>query len=243
MPAQRLIAVRPTRTPSASPRVLEKRRQKRAEILQAALRTFRAKGYHTATLDDIAEHVGVRKTALYYYFPDKQSILYECHRESLAELARIMREARAHATATDKLAHVIREHVRMMTDTLAGSPLAFEITALSSERDATVIAGRDRYERQLRGIIEQGIESGEFRAGSSKVAVLVILGAINWIARWYKPGGRLEAPEMGAEFVAHLLGGLAVRAPVPPSPSRTPRPRRTGTRTAGRQSSRMETPA
>lgn len=210
-----------------SPHVQEKRRRKRAEILQAALRTFRAKGYHNATLDDIAEHVGVRKTALYHYFPDKQAILHECHRESLGELERIMREARAHATAREQLTFVIREHVRMMTDTLAMSPLAFEITALSSERDLPVMAGRDRYERQLRAIIEQGMRDGEFRQGDAKIAVFVVLGAVNWIARWYKPGGRLRAPELGSEFVAQLLGGLQTREA---APARSPRARRAAPR-------------
>ena len=80
---------------SGSPRVREKRRRRRAEILHAALRAFRDKGYHATTLDDIALHVGVRKTALYHYFPDKQTILHECHREASVELARIVREARA----------------------------------------------------------------------------------------------------------------------------------------------------
>jgi AcrR family transcriptional regulator len=179
--------------------------------LHAALRAFRDKGYHATTLDDIAEHVGVRKTALYYYFPDKQAILYECHRESLDELARIMQEADARETASQKLAHVIREHVRVMTDTLEGSPLAFEVTSLSAEQRTPLIRGRDRYEHWLREVIDQGMRSGEFRRGDPKIAVFVVLGAINWIARWYRPEGALHAPELGTEFVENLLGGLAIR--------------------------------
>ena len=65
---------------TSSPHVRDKRERRRAEILHAALRAFREQGYHATTLDDIAEHVGVRKTALYHYFPDKEAILYECHR-------------------------------------------------------------------------------------------------------------------------------------------------------------------
>ncbi len=211
-----------------SPRVQEKRRRRRAEILHAALRAFGEKGYHSTTLEDIAEHVGVQKTALYHYFPDKESILHECHRESLDELARIMREAGRLGTASEKLAHVIREHVRVMTDTLQGSPLAFEVTALSPEKQARMIAGRDRYERQLRRIIDRGIRDGEFRKGNSKIAVFVILGAINWIARWYRPEGALRAAELGAEFADRLLGGLA---------SRNGRSAHAGRRQVGRQRS------
>jgi AcrR family transcriptional regulator len=194
-----------------SARVLEKRERRRGEILRAALRAFRDQGYHATTLEDIAEALGVRKAALYHYFPDKESILYACHRESLAELDRILEGARQLHTPADRLAHVIRAHVRVMTDTLEGSPLAFEVTALSPARQQEVIAGRDRYERALRRILQDGVASGDFRAVNPKTAVFAILGAINWIARWYRPGGALRPEELGADFADQLLGGLTCR--------------------------------
>ena len=197
-----------TSAPVQSPRVRAKHDRRSKEILRAALRGFREHGYHATTLEDIAERLGVRKTALYHYFPDKESILYACHQESLAELDRIVRGTKALETAAERLGFVIREHVRVMTDTLEGSPLAFEVTALSPARQRDVIAARDRYERALRRIIAQGIEDGEFRAVSPKTAVFAILGAINWIARWYRPEGSLHADELGVEFAHHLVGGL-----------------------------------
>ncbi|HSM09311.1 MAG TPA: TetR/AcrR family transcriptional regulator [Gemmatimonadota bacterium] len=195
-------------SPGASEHVREKRRRRKQEILHAALRAFRDGGYHGTTLADIADRLGVRKTALYHYFPDKESILYACHRESLVELDRLIREARRLKTAREQLESAIREHVRVMTDTLEGSPLAFEVTALSPQRQAEVIAARDRYERALRRMIDQGIERGEFRPVDSKIAVFAILGAINWIARWYRPEGSVQAPELGAQFADQLIGGL-----------------------------------
>jgi AcrR family transcriptional regulator len=201
MPVQRTST-----TPS--PHIREKRRRRRVEILHAALRAFRAKGYHATTLDDIAHQLGVRKTALYHYFPDKEAILFACHRESLAELSAILKGAQTRESAGEQLAYVIREHVRVMTDTLEGSPLAFEVTALSPERQRDVIAARDRYEHALRRMIESGIAAGEFRRVDPKIAVFAILGAINWIARWYSPEGSLHARELGGQFAEHLLGGL-----------------------------------
>jgi AcrR family transcriptional regulator len=198
-----------TRTPTApSPHVAEKRDRRRREILHAALRAFREKGYHATTLEDIAEHLGVRKTALYHYFTDKDAILFACHQESLAELERILSGVKEPEAAAEQLAYLIREHVRVMTDTLEGSPLAFEVTALSPERQKSVIAGRDRYERALRRVIARGIEEGEFRDVNPKTAAFAILGAINWIARWYRPEGALHAEELGTEFADHLVGGL-----------------------------------
>ena len=194
---------------SYSPRIREKRRRRRAEIIHAALEAFREVGYHNTTLEDIAERLGVRKTALYHYFPDKEAILYECHRNSTAEVLRILRRARReYDTAHERLSFVIREHVRVMTETLDGSPGAFEVTSLSPEYQRKIVRGRDRYERGLRRIIQEGIDAGEFRDTDPKTAVFAILGAINWIARWYRPQGSLHAPELGEGFADHLVGGL-----------------------------------
>lgn len=191
-----------------TPHVHAKHERRRGEILRAALSAFRERGYHATTLDHIAEHLGVRKTALYHYFTDKDAILFECHRESLGELERILAEARKLATPGARLRHVIVEHVRVMTGTLDGSPLAFEVPALAPARQAEIIAGRDAYERELRRIIDQGMRSGAFRRVDSKLATFAILGAINWVARWYRPEGALQTGEIGAQFADQLVGGL-----------------------------------
>ncbi|MGE5176923.1 MAG: TetR family transcriptional regulator [Hyphomicrobiales bacterium] len=213
-----------TTTAVPSPRVHAKRARRREEILHAALRAFREHGYHATTLEDIASRLDIRKTALYHYFPDKEAILYECHRESLEALDRILSEARRRGSPRDRLRHVIREHVRVMTDTLQGSPLAFEVTAFSPERQAEIIAARDRYERELRRILAQGVRDGTFRDVDPKVSTFAILGAINWIARWYRPGGSLHADELGERFADQLLEGLA---PVPARPRARARVRAT----------------
>jgi AcrR family transcriptional regulator len=191
-----------------SAHVRAKRERRRTEILHAALRAFRSAGYHGTTLDDIARQLGVRKTALYHYFPDKEAILHACHREGLEEVAGIVAAARRRPAHAEQLAYAIREHVRVMTDTLEGSSLAFEVSALSPRHQAEVIAARDRYEQSLRDIVRRGVAAGEFRAVDPKLAVFAILGAINWVARWYSPEGSLPPRALGTHFADHLVRGL-----------------------------------
>lgn len=202
----------PVESHDSSPRVHAKRERRRAEILRAALHAFRERGYHATTLEAIAEQLGVQKTALYHYFPDKQAILLACHRESIADLERIVAESRKLGGTRDRLRHIIIEHVRVMTEAFGASPLAFEVGALSPERQAEIIAGRDRYERELRELIERGMMTGTLRRGDAKVAAFTILGALNGIARWYRPGGTLDARQLGEQFASQLLDGLVVGA-------------------------------
>jgi len=199
---------------ASSPHVRAKRRRRREEILHSALRAFRARGYHATTLEDIAAQLGMRSAALYHYFPDKAAILYQCHRDASAEVERVLKEARQRfTTPREQLAQVIAEHIRVMTETLQGSPLAFEVTLLPPDHQAEIIAARDRYERGLRRIIDQGIRKGEFRPIDPKLATFVILGAINWIARWYRPEGPYRSFSLGTGFAEYLVGGLTCQPP------------------------------
>ncbi len=213
-----------------SAHVQAKRERRRDEILRSALTAFRERGYHATTLDHIAERLGVRKTALYHYFPDKDAILHACHAESLAQLERILAEARRRPTPPEQLRHLIVEHVRVMTGSPGDSPLAFEVTAFGDRQQAEIVAGRDRYEREIRRIIQQGIRDGSFRAVDAKVAAFAVLGALNWISRWYRPEGALDAGAIGTQFADQLVGGLtplpkprAARHPRSPARARTPR--------------------
>jgi TetR/AcrR family transcriptional regulator len=192
--------------------VQQKRERRRRDILHAALQAFRERGYHGTTLEDIAARLGVRKSALYHYFPDKEAILYTCHRDALDEVEGILADAVASSVPAAQRLHVlIREHVRVMTESMEGSPLAFETTALSAVHAAEVIGRRDRYERGVRSLIRQGIAEGAFRPVDPKTAAFAIFGAINWIARWYRPDGSLTTEELGRQFADHLTGGLACR--------------------------------
>lgn len=211
-------------TRRSTPHVHAKRERRRAEILRAALQAFRERGYHATTLDAIAEQLGVRKTALYHYFSDKPAILLACHRESISDLERIVTEARRLQGPAARLRHVITEHVRVMTEAFGGSPLALEVAALPNALQSEVIASRDRYERELRAILLAGMRDGVFRRSDPKVAAFVVLGALNGIARWYRPGGSVTPAELGTQFADQLLCGL-LTAPAP-----TPRPRTARTR-------------
>ena len=194
-----------------SSHVRGKRRRRREEILHAALDAFRERGFHATTLEEIAGRLGLRKAALYYYFPDKEAILYEGHRRSVERVERILDEARRRERPIDQLGFAIREHVRLMTEQVEGLSLAAEIPALAPEHHAEVLAARDRYERALRSIIARGVRNGELRPLDPKLAAFVILGAVNWVAYWYRPDGPVPAPELAAHFTEQLLAGL--RAP------------------------------
>ena len=71
----------------------ERTTRKRVEILRSAAAAFRRRGYHGASVDEIARALHMTKGNLYYYFESKEEILYFCHDYSLDILLRLLDEA------------------------------------------------------------------------------------------------------------------------------------------------------
>jgi len=182
---------------------------RRAEILRSAVSAFRRRGYHGASVDEIARTLGMTKGNLYYYFRNKEEILFFCHDWSLDILLDRLREVQKEGGPPDRrLRRLIVAFVHMIIDELHGTALTLDLQALSPAHLKRVIAKRDRFDRGLRKIIEEGIASGAFVAGDPKLLTFAVLGAANWITRWYDPKGSATSDEIGNAFADFLLRGL-----------------------------------
>jgi len=182
---------------------------KKIEILKSAAAAFRRKGYHGASMGEISRAVGMTKGNLYYYFRNKEEILFFCHEYSLSILLTRLREVQASRARADvKLRRLIVAFIHMILDELHGTALTMDLSALEPAHLETVIAQRDLFDRGLRRIIELGMKAGTFAKGDPKLLTFAILGAANWITRWYDPAGTAGSDEISETFADYLLAGL-----------------------------------
>jgi TetR/AcrR family transcriptional regulator len=185
---------------------------RRIEILKSAAAAFRRRGYHGASVDEIASALDMTKGNLYYYFQNKEEILFACHDYSLDELLALMDQVRAEASGPDdKLRKLILAFIHMMLDELQATALTLDLQALSPGLMKRIITKRDRFDHGLRAIIQQGMDDGLFRAGDPKMIGFAIMGAVNWITKWFDPAGPATSNEIGAAFADYLVGGLLNR--------------------------------
>ena len=202
-------------TPKRRPRAASRARstERRIEILRAAAVCFRRRGYHGASVEEIAQELGMRKGNLYYYFRDKEEILYFCHDYSLDLLLDLLKRVRREAGPPDeKLRRLVEAFVHMILDELQGTALTLDFQALSPPLLAKVIRKRDRFDRGVREILREGMARGHFVAGDPKLLTFAILGAVNWITRWFDPEGPATSAEIGRVFADYLVRGLGVRS-------------------------------
>jgi AcrR family transcriptional regulator len=182
---------------------------RRIEILKSAAAAFRHRGYHGASVDEIASALEMTKGNLYYYFRNKEEILFACHDYSNDVLLALLADAQAMDCGPDiKLRKLVVAFIHMILDELRGTALTLDLEALSPVLLKRVIAKRDRFDHGMREIIQQGIDEGIFRPGDPKMIAFAILGAVNWIPKWFDPAGPATSDHIGESFADYLVGGL-----------------------------------
>jgi AcrR family transcriptional regulator len=196
--------------PNGVERTARRRHTRRLEILSAAARAFRSRGFAATGMREIAAVADLSPANLYHYFRGKHELLYFCQEASLELLLGTLRSARSsRQPAADQLRAVIGAHVRCVLGEMEGATAHLEVEDLPPGLKRRIVAKRDVYERGIRRIVAQGVTSGEFVACDVKLVTQAILGAVNWTARWYRPEGTRSPDEVGAAFAIYLVRGLA----------------------------------
>jgi len=83
-----------------------------------------------------------------------------------------------------------------------------DLNTASAPLLARVIEKRDQFDHGIRTIIQQGIDQGAFTPGDPKMIEFAMMGAVNWIAKWFDPEGAMTSDQIGEAFANYLVGGL-----------------------------------
>jgi AcrR family transcriptional regulator len=191
------------------PRNADPQASTRVEILKSAAAAFRRLGYHGATVEQIAAALHMKKGNLYYYFKNKEEILFACHQYSLDRLMQILREVRQSGLAADEqLRRLVHAFVHTILDELHGTALLLDLEALTPAHLKAVIVRRDEFDRGVRTVLEEGMTKGVFARGDQKLLAFALLGAVNWIPRWFNPDGSASSQEIADLFANFFVAGL-----------------------------------
>jgi len=184
---------------------------RQAQLLGIACRLFSERGFNGTSLRDIAEEAKVTKAALYYHFPNKESLFAKIVLESLEALVNQVKEACDEVDTPEAKVRAFMittaENYQHNREAWIASSNAFR-THGDSPSKAKAVALRDQYEKLLRGCIREGIESGHFREVDPAMAGRVLLSAVNSMSRWHNPIGKLAPPEVVDQFVDIVLHGM-----------------------------------
>jgi AcrR family transcriptional regulator len=182
---------------------------RRLEILRAAGREFRTRGFAETGMREIAAAADLSPANLYNYFRGKDEILFFCQDSALDRLIyNLEKTRRGKTSATEKLRSAIKFHLHCVLDEVEGSAAHLLTSSISHQLQKRLLAKRDRYEQGLRQMIATGIRSAEFVATDPALATRAILGALNSTVLWFNPQGALSADSVAETFANYLIRGL-----------------------------------
>lgn len=194
---------------------------RRRAIEDVASDLFRANGYAGTSVRDIARAMSLQGASLYAHVTSKEDVLWAivdraaASFEAAADRAEAAAERRRPGDPVEAISALIRAHVEVLTEDVGqASVFVHEWRALGPARRAAVLERRDAYEARFRRRIADGIALGAFALVDPAIASTVLLTALNGVATWYDPNGRLAADRVAdhvVELGLRLLGVEATR--------------------------------
>ena len=185
----------------------QKTARKKEEIIQAAVSVFMEKGYTGTTMEDVAANLLMTKGSVYYYFKDKQELLYQSQKmllEKSIENIEAIKQAQD-LPVIERLRKSMIVHIEYLISERSGFETMVDPERYFSETQVEKnMKLRNNYEKNFDQLITEGIESNIFESLDIKIVRNIILGAMNWIIQWYSPKGEKDERDI-AELISDYL--------------------------------------
>lgn len=181
--------------------------KKKEEILRSAAEVFIEKGYHGTTMEEIAARLLMTKGSMYYYFKNKDDLLFHCYQMIMDQSIKHLEEiTNSPITATEMLDQAIRAHIKLATSDKAIFMVMDKPNQhFKDEYLQHILDTRTLYAQYFDKILSLGIEKKEFAPVEIKMVRMIILGALNWIQEWYNPKGEKNPEQLAETFSRYLL--------------------------------------
>jgi AcrR family transcriptional regulator len=192
------------------------------EVLDAAAKVFYERGYSDASVQDVADELGILKGSLYHYIKTKEDLLFRLLEETHDEIYEVL-EAVAAVEDLDPLARLelyVRRQVEYNIDNLLRVSVYYhDLERLSPERRKRIISRRREHERWVVELVKEAQKAGQADASvDATILSRCIFATIIWTYRWYRKG------RDDREMVADVCSKFAIRGIVGDAPSK-PRPK------------------
>ncbi len=183
----------------------------RERILHEASILFARSGYDASSLNDLAEEAGISKAGIYHYFRSKQDVYNAIIIKTLEGLTVFVSAAVEGASdPQDKLRTFMTAHATFFERNYwAFCCMLVTFSGMSESPERQEAANlREHYEHLLREIIGDGVRQGRFRSVDSADTGRAVLSMLNWMVRWFHPGGSKTAAEIAAGYADLIVDGL-----------------------------------
>jgi AcrR family transcriptional regulator len=185
--------------------VSPQKQEKRMIIREAATRLFAEKGFENTTTRDIARAAKISNAALYYYFDNKEELLYQILEETMnSGLKKIMAIETSGQNLKEQLSSILKVHAATTVDYNKMKLLVHDQKSLSPEHEEALIGNQRTYVRILVEIFKELQKKGEMADLDPTACAFAFFGMVSWSYRWYDPKGKIT-PEHLSRIFEHIF--------------------------------------
>jgi AcrR family transcriptional regulator len=186
-------------------------RRRDEDVLAAAVKIFYERGYSDASVQDVADELGILKGSLYHYIETKEDLLFQLVEEVYNDVHEVLEEVEASTDLTplERLELYVRKQVEYNLDNLERISIYYhDLDRLTGDRLAWVKASRRVHDRFVSGLIGEAQEAGEIDDSyDPKLMANCVFATIIWTYQWYRRG-RMSRKAVVDVCVHHALRGL-----------------------------------
>ncbi|PBC11498.1 TetR/AcrR family transcriptional regulator [Mesorhizobium sp. WSM3859] len=178
-----------------------------AAVREAAVSLIARLGYEAMSMRQLAAEVGVQAAALYRYFPTKEDLLFTLMREHMEGLSKAWDKARpAAADPVARLAAYVENHIAFHIARRHATHVSnMELRSLSHERLTQILKMRTAYEKELRTVLREGVETGAFEIDDTGLTAMALIQMMTGVIVWFRPGERLSIAEVTASYLSMTM--------------------------------------
>ncbi len=192
--------------------------QKLERLLTLAAELMARKGYAQTSIRDVGRETGYSLAGMYYYFKNKEDLLFLIQHRVFSSLLEEQEAAvAAGGTGVEKLRRLVTNYLRYFTHhTNELKVCTFELQSLQGEAYQTIEDLRRRYYRCQAKVIADvmGIDDSQDESDQTvRHNTLFIFGMLNWVFMWFDPERDGSIEQLGERMLALALDGLPVGGP------------------------------
>lgn len=178
-----------------------------AALRESALSLIARHGYEAMSMRQLAADVGVQAAALYRYFATKEDLLFSLLDEHMQKLiATWQTTVPASEDPLDRLSAFVRHHVEFHVARRHSTHVSnMELRSLSAEHLTHILKLRNGYEKQLRQILRDGAEAGDFDIDDTGLTAMAIIQMLTGVIVWFRPDERLSVDEVTDTYLKMTL--------------------------------------
>lgn len=186
---------------------------KREAVLAAAAHVFAEHGYHRASLDEVARILNVTKPTLYYYFKNKEALLFACIQHGLdtLDLMGTAPPGPAKGTGLQRLIDYLKRYAKLIQTDYGRCAVRISDAELSEASGKKIRRMKHDIDRELRRLISDGIADNSIASSDPKITAFALAGALNSIGHWRQRDTGLSDQKIIEEYIGLLVNGLAPR--------------------------------